>query len=244
MYNEFDVSIVLAYETSAKPEAEVLAILPEFTPLRGAKSAEKIAEQMADHQANWLVGAASRPHTAVVTDAYAISHTYNSREVYRVQSTEDVRNMLLSVEESRRKANRSRGMIGCLKPRVRWLGVNTKLAVKLWQFEFMRAGWLSQTASPELPNTYFYGAQHFDLLSALEISAANDVSAIAQRVLPPDRWELAADASQDMIVRQAVLAEEVFSALGELRGSSEELADASKASSKKAAGKKNRQAAQ
>lgn len=205
MYNEFDVSIVLAYEAKPKSEAELRHLLPTFRPLRGAKSPEKIAEQQNEHWANWELGAASRVHCAEIERAVLIVHRMFDRKLFHVQTEAEL------YEALRHAGNMTPGRTS--RVNCRWMGENTQLAVKTWQFQLARAGYFSGVVL--LPNWLVYGAKHFDLSSLLEAGGI-DTDVAVESLLSPDQITKLR-AIEDPLTRQAATTEACFVQVGELR---------------------------
>jgi len=213
VFYDFNAHIVLAYEAKPKSEAELRHILPPFRPLRGAKTAEKIAEQQSEHWTNWEQGAASRVHCADVSQAVAIVYKPTStpsapqmfdRKLFHIKTEKELYEALVYASDMSPYPS-ARG--NC-----RWLGENTQLAVKTWQFQLAKACYFSGITM--LPNWLVYGAKHFSLSSLLE-AGDMDTDVAVEMLLPADKiTELRA--IEDPLERQALTTEACFIQVGEL----------------------------
>jgi hypothetical protein len=135
---------------------------PTFVPLRGAKSAEKINEQKAEHATLWQTASQFIPHTVQLVAAHLVWYDNVEdddwvRREMRVTSTADILELMSELDS-------------CNLRKVRWIGDDTRLLAKYIFFKMAAAGCLAWKADdlPAFQNRLVYGCEHFDFDNLLE----------------------------------------------------------------------------
>lgn len=205
----FDVNLVLSYRFATLDDDYLAEILPPFSPKRGARTPEKIAEQEEAHFDEWKAQADTNPHCIEVLDACLTayfarkSHALPSRHAYRIKTTQDVAEVFAEI----------RGHVGL--GTYRWFGNITPVVVKAWQFQLMSEGlFLSRRIDPSA----FYSATHYDIGSLLKVgNPPIDTDILLERYLPAVAKEYyEANKPETKLESDAMLIELAFIAIGEL----------------------------
>lgn len=212
------LSIIATAAFELIDDAALKVLEPQFVPLRGAKSAEKINEQKAEHSTNWQAAAQYIPHCVQLVSAHVV--WYDSG--YDEQDEADIcTRMEMRVDSYESVAELMTQLNMCNLRKVRWIGDDTRLLAKYLFFEAASRGDLvfDEQTEPTLRNRFLYGCDHFEFDNLLERGKSLSVprASVVHRLLNSLRQQLPEGVlAGDYLQLSTRLKEACFIAAGEL----------------------------
>jgi len=230
--NANDLHVVAVGKLTPKNQAELLAMLPEFTPLRGAKTADKIAEQRAEHMAGWVASACERPQTCVLSDLCLLLVTGDSEDYFGFSlhgkgesQVADVVTEFATIATQYVRPRDGNTNYG----NVYWYGENTHLLAKVMMFMLAPENAFSaiDTSDDQVGYAYpglVYGAKHFSLTGLLECDTKLSVSVqqAMELFLPAERIDAVEkavtkyDTETSKVLRDALYTYHCFATIGSI----------------------------
>lgn len=212
MYQEINVSIVIAADLAPVEHTLLESLRPPFKKPGNISQASTIAKYEAEYPQKWVDDAMERTHTTSLRAMHLIAYVGDQKVVDG--PAQSVTQML---DTMRLLTTHTRDH---LRLAVRWMGEDTKLSQKNLLFQAARRGLLTRAAGKlagEVDHRLFYGSKHFSLRSLLEVDKEPNVSmSYAIGRLLPDWLPSATESITGNLDKDVKLIERCFIAAGEL----------------------------